>query len=157
MSLQCWSCTSWWPEGKVWHWMVGGINALFPAFPFSPWPVPTFPPTFSLVLSCIGHKAKWLRCHCCYAWYSSKSGPWEHGTLRNIGKYSFRLTPFLPLSNSAKPTTATTPLQPLIQKRSSDWTVSKLTPHVTLRGQSRHLPGAGGVKQREFSWFLLPH
>lgn len=84
-----------------------------------------FPPTFSLVLSnyrCIGHKAEWLRCHCCYAWYSSKSSPWEHGPLRNIGKYSFRLTPFLPLSNCAKPTT-TTPLQPLIQKRSSDWTV----------------------------------
>lgn len=51
-------------------------------------------------------EAGWLWCCRCYAWCCSvlrRPKPWEHGALRNVSKYSFRLPPFLPLSSQAAP------------------------------------------------------
>lgn len=57
----------------------------------------------------ISQEADWTWCCCCYACRCPvlrRPQPWEHGALRNVSKYSFRLTPFLPLSSKA----ATPPL-----------------------------------------------
>lgn len=47
----------------------------------------------------ISQKADWPWCCCCYAWCCSvlrRPQPWEHGALRNVGKYSFIQTHSLP-------------------------------------------------------------
>lgn len=90
------------------------LSLLHNDLPFSPGPL-------SAVLPCatqaevwhnspdISHKAHWPWCCCCHAWCCSvlrRPQPWENEALRNVGKYSFGLTPFLPLSDS----TATPPL-----------------------------------------------
>lgn len=80
---------------------------------------------------CISHKAERLRC--CYAGFSSKCGPWKHGALRNTGKYSFRLTPFLPLSDSSAPPPALLSWQEQVEEnRKESTTSSPLTQNANI-------------------------
>lgn len=117
----CCSCTSWLARGKVWCTIAGRINVpivlclslLHNQLPLSTGLLSSPPPATSPEVwhnsPDISQEADWTWCCCCYACRCSvlrRPQPWEHGALRNVSKYSFRLTPFLPLSSKA----ATPPL-----------------------------------------------
>lgn len=111
------SCTSWFTEGKVWCCVVGKekcAHCYLPSLLHNQLPLsPGLLSSTSLSCPCCGlarrswHQLRGPTVHggCrCYAWCCSvlwRPKPWERGALRNVGKYSFRLTPFLPLSGSA--------------------------------------------------------
>lgn len=121
MCSYCCIFTCWLAEGKGKGWcvVVMRINVLIVICLFLlHYQLPLSAGFFSEVLAQatgaevwhISQEAYWPQCCRCYAWGCSvlrRPQPWEHGALRNVSKYSFRLTPFLPLSSWAA---ATAPL-----------------------------------------------
>lgn len=101
----------------------------------------------------ISQEADWPWCCCCYAWRCSvlrRPQPWEHGPLRNVSKYSFRLTPFLPLSSLGSYTTS--PPQLGIRRTvTSRW--KKPAYYFSVTGLN-HCTGCGKASE-ESEWVLL--
>lgn len=98
------SCTSWFTQGKVWCRSVGNekmcplLSTSLCSTSSSHFPLVVFEPPALRFGKAV---RRGCRCYarCCSVLWRPK--PWEREALRNVGKYSFRLTPFLLLSDVA--------------------------------------------------------